>query len=265
MSIASLRRLLATTALAALAACTAPASQPAAAAAPKDLVPTLEAHRWTLASANDAQGKPIAAVAPGPDRAFAFSFAGPRLSIQGGCNPMTGSYRIDDQGRLEVGRMASTMMACDPAPMQADAALTALLAKPMKVELSPGPQPTLRLITPASETLAFSGQMTPEARYGASTTIFLEVAPQPVACNHPLMRNATCLQVRERRYDAQGLMVGAPGEWRPLYEPIEGFKHVPGVRNVLRVKKFQRNPVPADASANVYVLDLVVESEVVKP
>jgi heat shock protein HslJ len=256
-----MRRLLAPIAVSVLSACTAPASKPAA--APQDPVPTLEAHRWSLASATDSQGKPLAAVSPGPGRAFVFNFTGPRLSIQGGCNPMTGSFQIDDQGQLAVGRMASTMMACEAATMRADAALTALLAKPMKIDLVKGAEPSLRLITVANDTLLLTGQMTPEARYGAPTLIFLEVAPQPVACNKPPIGNTTCLRVRERRYDAQGLVVGEPGEWRPLYEPIEGFTHVAGVRNVLRIKKFQRNPAPADASTNVYVLDLVVESEMV--
>jgi hypothetical protein len=72
-----------------------------------------------------------------------------------------------------------------------------------------------------------------------------------------------CLQVRERVYDKQGLMVGAPGAWRPLYENIEGYQHTPGQRNVLRVKRFRQQAAPTDASSNVYVLDLIIESEVV--
>jgi len=36
------------------------------------------------------------------------------------------------------------------------------------------------------------------------------------------------------------------------------------VRNVVRVDRYQRKQVPADASRYLYVLDLVVESEVVK-
>jgi len=236
------------------------AAQPAAGT---DLAKSLEAHRWTLEAATDVQGRRIEAMSPGPGRSFVFNFAGPRLSIQGGCNAMTGSYQIDAAGQLQVGRMASTMMACEPALMNADAALTALLTQPLKAELADGPQAKLRLVSAANDTLVLAGQLTHEARYGASTLVFLEVAPQPVACNRPPMGNTTCLHVRERRYDSQGLVVGKPGEWRPLYEPIEGFTHRTGERNVLRLKRFQRNPAPADASSTVYVLDLVVESETV--
>lgn len=104
--------------------------------------------------------------------------------------------------------------------------------------------------------------MTPEARYGPPTRIFLEVAAQTVACTHPVSGASRCLQVRERRFDAQGLAVGMPGEWRPFYDPIEGYAHQPGVRNVLRLKRFDRGAL-AGASPFVFVLDLVVESEVV--
>jgi hypothetical protein len=119
------------------------------------------------------------------------------------------------------------------------------------------------LTTSTNETLQLSGQATPEALYGPGTRIFLEVAAQPVACTNPFSAARVCLQVRERRYDEKGLVVGVPGEWRPLYESIDGFTHQPGVRNVLRLKRFERNPAPAGASSAVLVLDLVVESELV--
>jgi heat shock protein HslJ len=246
-----------------LVAASACAAQPASGAASGAPMNTLEAYRWSLQAATDGQGKRIV-LAP-PERPFVFGFSRGRVDIEGPCNRQFGGFQIDAYGRLSVARMASTMKACEPALMQADAALADLLAQPMKMELTSGGVPTLRLTSAENATLVLTGQMTPEARYGASTTIFLEVAAQPVACNDPLRPAATCLQVRERRYDEKGLQVGTPGAWRPLYEPIEGFTHRAGERNVLRLKRFQRNPVPADASANVYVLDLIVESEIVKP
>ncbi len=236
---------------------------PAAAPAGAAVAQTLAAHRWTVQSATDGRGRRIDAASPAPGRAIVFGFTEARLNVQGGCNPLLGSYRIDAQGQLIVGRLASTMMACEGPGMQADAAVSALLAQPLKLDLTPGAQPGLRLVSAANETWVLSGQLTPEARYGAPTLIFLEVAPQPVACNKPPLGNTTCPQVRERRFDAQGLVVLPHGEWRPLYEPIEGFTPRAGERNVLRIKRFLRSAPPADASTNVYVLDLVVESETV--
>ena len=223
----------------------------------------LEDHRWTLVSATDAQNRRNDTLFPAPDRPFVFGFSSSGINVKGNCNSMRGSYRIDAAGQLNVGRMAATMMACEPASMKADAALSALLAQPLRIDLAQGAQPQLRLVAASGETLVLAGQATPEALYGPATLIFLEVAAERVACNHPLIPEARCLQVRERVYDKQGLMVGTPGAWRPLYENIEGYTHTPGQRNVLRVKRFQRQAAPADASSTVYVLDLIVESEVV--
>jgi hypothetical protein len=206
----------------------------------------------------------LLAVAPAAGRAFVFGFSGSRVLVEGGCNTMRGGYNIDADGRLGIGRMASTMMACEPALMQADAALAKLLTDPLRVALTPGTQPQLRLTTAANDTLALVGQPTPETLYGPGTLMFLEVAAFRVPCNHPLLRDATCLQVRDRVYDRQGLLVRTPGEWRAFYENIEGYTHTEGERNVLRVKRFQRDRVPSDASAFVYVLDMKVASEIVR-
>jgi heat shock protein HslJ len=223
---------------------------------------TLESHRWTLIAATGAQGQRIDGLPAGAGRPIVFNFAESRLNIEGGCNRSFGAYQIDADGRLKVGRMASTMMACEPAAMKSDAALSELLAEPAKIDLAPGAEPVLRLVTSANATLSFKGQMTPEARYGPPTRVFLEVAAQTVACKNPLSGASACIQVRERRYDAQGLVVGTPGAWQPFYDPIEGYTHQPGVRNVLRLKRFERS-ASAGGPSFVYVLDLVVETETV--
>jgi heat shock protein HslJ len=227
------------------------------------LLKTLEAHRWTLESATDAGNRRDDILSPGAGRAFVFTFSGSAMNISGGCNSLRGSYEINAEGKLQVGSMASTMMACEPALMKADTALSALLAKPMRIDVLPGPQPQLRLVAASNETLTLTGQMTPEARYGPATLVFLEVAARQVKCNAPPGGETMCLQVRERQFDQQGLAVGTPGAFQPFFGNIEGFKHTPGVRTVLRVKRFQRSPVPGDASTSLYVLDLVIESETV--
>lgn len=245
------------------------ASLPSAAAQPQPprrhadpaLVRTLQSNHWTLQSASEAAGQPIdGLIVPGHD--FVLRFDGARLSLQGGCNAMNGSWRLNPQGQLLVGRLAATMKACDPALMKADAALAALLAQPLDAVLAPAAAPRLRLSSASGQTLDLAGQPTLQSRYGAPTRIFLEVAPQTVACVSGVMPTQ-CLQVRERRFDANGLRVEPPGAWRNFHGSIEGFSHTPGVRNVLRIDRYQRKQAPADASRYVYVLDLVVESETV--
>lgn len=106
-------------------------------------------------------------------------------------------------------------------------------------------------------------QATLQSLYGAPTRVFLGVAAQTVPCQPGAGGPTQCLQLRERRFNAQGLRVDPPGEWRAFYSRIDGHTHTPGVRNVLRIDRFKRSKVPVDASVYVYVLDLVVESETV--
>ena len=230
-----------------------------------ELEQQLGRYHWTLVFATDANNRRIAGLPPGPDRPVVLSFDGSRLSVQGPCNRLVGGYEVTAANQLTVNVGASTRMACDPALMQADSALSNLLAKPLQVQMTGRPSAQLQLVSPGNGTLNFTGEPTPESLYGAGTTVFLEIAAQSVACPNPPSPNTRCLQYRERHYDDKGLMVGTPGEWKPLTFNIEGFTHREGVRNVLRVKRFQRPASARGAPSNLYVLDLVVESEIVKP
>ena len=222
-------------------------------------------YRWTLVSATDANNRGIVGLLPSEDRPVVLSFADSRLSVQGPCNRLVGGYKVTDTDQLTVNVGVSTRMACDPALMNADSALSNLLAKPLHVQLTARPSAQLQLVSPGNGTLSFTGEPTPESLYGAGTTVFLEIAAQSVACPNPPSPKTRCLQYRERHYDDKGLVVGTPGEWKPLTVNIDGFTHREGVRNVLRVKQFQ-GPASADgAPSKLYVLDLVVESEIVKP
>lgn len=225
------------------------------------LVRTLQSNHWTLQSGSEAGGQAIDGLRV-PGQAFVMRFDGARVNIQGGCNTMNGGWRLSPQGQLTIGRLATTMRACEAALMSADAALSAALAQPLDVALQPGPQPGLRLGSANGQTLAFTGQPTLQSRYGAPTRIFLEVAPQTVECVSGVQRTQ-CLRVRERRFDANGLRIEPPGEWQTFHGGIEGYTHTPGVRSVLRIDRYQRKQAPADASRYLYVLDMVVESETV--
>jgi heat shock protein HslJ len=226
---------------------------------------TLERYRWSLESATDGQNRVIEALSPRKDHPVVFEFSGARLAIQGPCNRMTGSYRISAAKHLTVSGMASTNMACAPELMLADAALSGLLAKPLQVEMVSDPMARLRLVSASKEALTFTGRATPEALYGPGSIVFLEVAALHVACADPPPPNTSCLQVRERRFDTQGISVGEPGAWRTLHENIEGFTHREGESNVLRVKRFNRPAASPGASSTLYVLDLIVETRIVTP
>jgi len=229
----------------------------------QELGEMLEDHRWLLVDGTDAGNRRIDALFPDAERSFAFNFAGSRLHAQGGCNGFRGNFAIDADGRLDVSGTISTLMAC-PAPlMEADATLAALMAGPLETVLVRGVQPTLVLLTKAGDALVLTGELTPEARFGAPTTVFLEVAAETVECEASVSGDGLCLQVREISFDEQGLRVDTPSEWQAFTADIVGYQHQPGIRNVLRVKRFEPAAGPDMPQGPIYVLDLVVESEVV--
>lgn len=223
----------------------------------------LEDHRWMLVNATDPANRRIDALYPDAQRSFSFSFPGSRLHVQGGCNGFRGEFLIGADDRLSVTGTMSTLMACEAPLMEADATLSALMAEPLETVLVRGAQPTLVLLTRAGDALVLTGELTPEARFGAPTTVFLEIAAQAVECEGSMRGDGMCLQVRQRTFDEQGLLEGTPSEWQAFTADIEGYQHEPGIRNVLRIKRFQPAAGAAVAAGPIYVLDMLVESEVV--
>ena len=105
----------------------------------EELEQQLERYRWTLVFATDGNNRRIVGLPPGQDRPVVLSFAGSRLSVQGPCNRFLGGYEVTAGNQLTVNVGASTEMACDPALMHADSALSNLLAKPLQVQMTGRP------------------------------------------------------------------------------------------------------------------------------
>ena len=246
------------------------ASTPVTAPAPASSAPanafdtaTLARYHWRLTEATGVDGKRIDALFVRPDQPLQLDFVRDRLSVSHACNRLGGNFDVHN-GRLNLGRMAQTMMACaDPALSALDGAISQRLQGQPRIQIRhDGDAPALSLATDNGDKLTFTGDPTAETRYGGEgETVFLEVAAETRPCSHPLIPNKQCLQVRERKYGANGV-VESSGEWQPFYQDIEGYTHEPGVRNVLRVKRFAVKHPPADAPSTAYVLDMVVESAI---
>lgn len=248
-----------------------PSTLPAASAPAADAARQLQAYDWDLAAAFDGRGQP----APGwrlpnhtPTR---LHFQDQQLSVRNLCNAIGAGYTLDGS-RLQVARAMSTMRACaERELMDLEQRVIALLPQAQRYELraaTADKAPMLVLHFADGSRWELAGTPTPATRYGsAGERVFLEVAPQRVACNHPLMPNAMCLRVREIRYGDNGVKQST-GEWRIFQGGIEGYTHEPGIRNVLRLQRYPLakpgQPQPADAPSHVYVLDMVVESERVR-
>ena len=255
-------------------AATAAAAPPVApTAAPSDAA-LLGQYHWQLNDATDSAGKRIDALFVRADKPLQLDFHDNRVNVVNSCNVLGGGFKLES-GRLQIGPMMQSQMACaDPGLSALDGAISQRLQGGPKLSLqADGTSPHLQLVTDSGDTLSFTGAPTAQTRFGGpGETAFLEVAAQTVPCNplvpsnHPVLANhpvlgQQCLQVRDRFFDEHGLASGAPGEWHPLNQDIEGYTHEPGIRNVLRVKRFAIQNAPANASSTAYVLDLVVESE----
>jgi len=260
----------------ALAACAKtpqgePATPPAAAApaatqaAAADTT-ALTAYHWRLNEAKDAGGKRIEALFVNADKPLQLDFADGHINVSNVCNHIGGMYSIAGD-KLKFDRMMSTLMACiDPKLMALDQEIGKRLETESTFALQSGDAPILTLIGGNGDVLTFKGDPTAETRYGGKgETVFLEVAAQTKPCNHPLIPNMQCLQVRELKYDDKGIKTGTDGEFQSFYGNIEGYSHEPGIRNVVRAKRYAIKNPPADGSSQAYVLDMVVESETAKP
>lgn len=246
------------------AATPAPAPATATAATAEDTRARLRRFHWQLTDASDGGGQKFAALFSDGEP-IQLDFGPNNVSIDHLCNRMSGDYRLRGD-QLEFGGLASTRMACtDPARTAQEQAASTVFSGGFDLAFEgDAAKPVLVLKRANGTTLRFAGEETAESRYGAGETVFLEVAAQTKACPDPLMKDKQCLQVREVRFDQNGLRQGEPGPWQNFHDEIQGYAHQAGMRNVLRVKRFTRANPPADASANVYVLDLVVESEQVR-
>jgi heat shock protein HslJ len=247
-----------------VAAC-APAPRAPASSGPDATAPALDDARlagshWRLVEATDRDGRRIDALFPHADLPLQLDFADGRVSVSNACNRIGGSYLLD-RGELRVERLVQTQMACaDAALMQSDAAIGARLHPGGSLRLDGD---RLVLATAAGDTLRFDAVPTAATRYGGlGERVFLEVAAQRVPCPHAMIPDFRCLHVRELRYGDDGVK-RSTGDWQFLYQDIERYTHVPGVRNVLRLDRYSVAAPPADGSSVAYVLDMVVESEVV--
>jgi len=227
---------------------------------------TLTSHSWMLQDAKNSEGILITPLFVQASKPVQIDFNNGQFNISNTCNNMGGTYSLDEN-RMTFGAMFSTRKMCADSRVAAlDHEVSNRLRGGNTYSITPAAQPILTITTPAGETLKFAGIQTPAARYGSEgEIIFLEVAPQTTPCTHPLIPDKQCLHIRQVYYDSHGLKTGTPGQWRVFYQDIEGYSFQPGIRNVLRVKRYKITNSPADFADFAYVLDMVVESQAIRP
>lgn len=251
-----------------MAACGSTAPMPPA-PLPSNAAQQLQAYDWDLAAAYDGRGQAVPSWQLAGRPAARLHFEGNRVAVQNLCNVVGAGYTLNGD-RVQVSHPMSTKRACaDRELMQLEQQVATQLPQAQRYELRGGGAAPAQLVLHFTDGSRWelAGAPTPATRYGAAgEQVFLEVAPERVACHHPLMPNAQCLRVRDLRYGDNGVKQSV-GEWRFFYGEIEGYQHERGIRNVLRLQRYslaKNGQLPADAPSHAYVLDMVVESERVR-
>lgn len=244
-----------------------PGSLPGVAAVSSSVVPSsslLAGYSWQLVKATSQQGQPLNALFVRPDQPVSLQFKNKNIAILNTCNHMGGAFTLKGNV-LQVNQLISTMKACAAPLNQLDNLMGKLIEGNSTLTIhNTEEQPQLTWHTSSGDTLVFKGIATPETRYGSQAeTIFLEVAPQTQRCDAGT-RQMQCLQVRQLTYTEQGLKSYRAATWEIFYDAIEGYQHNSEERVILRVKKYSVKNPPADASSAAYILDMVVERELVK-
>lgn len=148
-------------------ATTAPPTDGAVATSSQGAAATLSRYHWRLVSASDAAGQRINALFPPAGKPLELQFIDHRIVLANGCNRQGASYRVQN-GRLVVGHMISTMMACpDPALMRMDRAAAAALTGSHTLDLEAGASPRLTLGTAGGSRLVFAGEASAQTSSGA--------------------------------------------------------------------------------------------------
>lgn len=231
---------------------------------PLDATKTLTAYHWLFTKAVNPNGDDDMQwqQAQKQETPVSLVFSDDGVGVTGLCNRMGAEYRLNNS-KITISNMISTQMYCsDKALMDLEQSIGGYLPNAVTWQIEQtADAPNLILRFDDKSQWILQGEATAETKYGhAAEIIFLEVAPQTKPCLHPLLGDSLCLQTRTIEYNEQGLKQ-SQGDWQNLYQTIEDYKHTPGVRNILRLKRYQDKNATDEISKYVYILDMVVESE----
>lgn len=224
----------------------------------------LSAYHWHFAKALNADGNNDTQWQhpQHPEQAIKLVFADDSIGITGLCNAMGAGYELT-HSKIHISNVISTQRYCsNKALMDLEQSFSRRLPAVVTWQIEQNPAaPKLILGFDDGAQWILEGEASAETKYGnAAEIVFLEVAPQTKACTHPLLGDTQCLQTRTVEFNDQGLKQGH-GDWQHFYQGIEHYEHTPGVRNVLRLKHYKDNNATDELSKDVYILDMVVESE----
>ena len=176
-----------------------------------------------------------------------------RASGFSGCNAYNAPYTVANGQLIITSNPVATMMACAPVNMQLEQEFLASLTRITATSFDNTNNPQrMSWVLSTGDTLDFGRRIDPVAGGQVGPTKLVYVNAERVPCNAGAGRT-TCYQVRDSQSQP----------WQLWYGDITGFNFQPGIRYRLRVVEIKDPNPPADTSGLRWVLDAVVEQEIV--
>lgn len=212
-----------------------------------------ELARWTLPGGAlrpvphpSSSSRPITA-------SFIHDQGSPLMTGFAGCNQYNAPYTVANGLLIVRAQPVATMMACAPQAMTLEqdflAGVTRITAS--SLDNINNPQ-RMTWVLGTGDKLDFGRRADPVAGGQMGPTKLVYVNSERVPCTAGAGR-AMCYQVRD----------SASQPWQFWYGEITGFNFQPGIRYRLRVVEVTDPNPPADASSMHWVLDAVIEQEIV--
>lgn len=177
----------------------------------------------------------------------------PRLSGFAGCNQYNAPYTIANGQLIVQSNPVATMMACAPENMKLEQDFLAGLTRITATSLDNTNNPQrMTWVLASGDTLDFGRRVDPVAGGQAGPSKLVYVDSERVPCNAGAGRTL-CYQVRD----------SASQPWQLWYGDITGFQFQPGIRYRLRVVEVTDPNPPAGGASVRWVLDAVIEQEIV--
>lgn len=224
---------------------------------------TRKTHAANVAKTGKAASRPTASAAKpvAPDLgsrpltiAFTHTQGQRRISGFAGCNSYSADYTVANGLLILTAQPAATLMACaSPATSALErdylAGLTRIVASSVDNYSSPT---RLTLTLDNGDILDFARRQDPAVGGQPGATKLVYVNAQRAPCSTGVMQT-TCYQVRDNESQP----------WQLWYGEIAGFEYRPGVIYRISVTETTDANPPQDAIATRWVLDRIVERQVV--
>ena len=171
----------------------------------------LSAMQWQLASVTPKGQASSTMLNVGlPANQYQFNFKDGRVLVKGGCNILSGAYRLSAENGMVLGPMISTKRACERTRMEADNEILSYLSSVTNYSILNN---ALTLSTAFGQRLSFRGTATASTKYGGpGKRKFIEI------------RNSTQgLQWREAKYNSSWIRIKDNAAWETVYPGIQGF------------------------------------------